>query len=405
MSTLYIPDISPQGVIWFGRDLTIEQARERYDVDEVKVVSTLSSDINRWILKNNHKSPVYILHDDQAPKTTFSKVKIDSVSLQHAMDTCRVIKDDYEIDLIRRANDISTKAHKAVLESLHTFTNERHVEALFTEISIAEGAYHQSYNIIAAAGSNAAVLHYDRNNEPLKGRPFLLLDAGAELNCYASDVTRTYPISGIQGQWPSQEAKDIYLLVEKMQTDAINKLKKGVRYADIQRMVHDIAIEGLQKLGVILPGDREDAFKAGASHVFLPHGLGHHVGLEVHDVSPKHIMAVIDADSTSSFSTETLLPCLDAAHCKTTCSHSAALLDTNMIITVEPGLYFSKFFLDNAVPEEAAKWIDMEVARKYIAVGGVRLEDDILILEDGFENLTKAPKGEEMLRILSGLRH
>jgi Xaa-Pro aminopeptidase len=169
------------------------------------------------------------------------------------------------------------------------FKNEAQVEAIFLDACVAEDAKHQAYEVIAASGENASTLHYIKNDEPLEGRQFMCLDAGCEWECYASDVTRTFPISGA---WPSKEAKEIYDLVQNMQTTCISRLAPGARFLDLHVLAHQIAIQGLMSLGILHNGDPEEIYRAGTSRAFFPHGLGHHLGLEVHDVGQKSLMAV-----------------------------------------------------------------------------------------------------------------
>lgn len=307
------------------------------------------------------------------------------------MNTCRGVKDKHEIELIRRANEISGLAHKDVLQGIHKMVNEREIEATFLDTCVSHDAKNQAYEIIAASGANAATLHYSKNNDPLKGRQLVCLDAGAEWNCYASDVTRTFPL---QGRWPSAEARNTYRIVEKMQEECIRRIKKGVRYLDLHVLAHVIAIEGLLELGILKGGSVEEIRRSGASRVFFPHGLGHHVGLEVHDVSGESLMAIAD-DEQAKYSS-VLVP----ATSRSPCTLSAPTLEEGMVVTVEPGLYFSRLALDNARQQPLAKYINFEEAEKYIPVGGVRIEDDILVTADGYENLTTAPKGEEMLEFI-----
>jgi Xaa-Pro dipeptidase len=121
----------------------------------------------------------------------------------------------------------------------------------------------------------------------------MCLDAGCEWQLYASDITRTFPLSG---QWRSKEAENIYLLVEKMQESCIEGLGPGIRYLDLHIKAHQIAIDGLLALGILHNGTKEEIFKAGTSRAFFPHGLGHHVGLEVHDVGQAELMSYCKPD-------------------------------------------------------------------------------------------------------------
>jgi Xaa-Pro dipeptidase len=316
-------------------------------------------------------------------------VWLDSMQLMPAMNVCRGVKDQYEIEMIRHANVVSGLAHRRVLERVREMTNEAEIEGLFLDICISHGAKSQAYGIIAASGENAAVLHYIKNNEPFGQRQLICLDAGAEWNCYASDVTRTFPL---RGEWPSLEARNIYYLVEKIQEECIKRIKKGVRFLDLHVLSHVIAIEGLLELGILKGGSVNEIRNSGVSKVFYPHGLGHHVGLEVHDVSAESIMASAQGRKYPSV--------LTPAACWSPCTISAPALEEGMIVTVEPGIYFSRLALQNARTTSKSKYIDFQVVGRYIPVGGVRIEDNILVTADGYENLTTAPKGEEMLDIL-----
>ncbi|KAJ9221349.1 hypothetical protein DTO271D3_8991 [Paecilomyces variotii] len=386
---LYVPDFDLRRAIWMGPTLTVDEAQERYDVDQARYYSSLSDDINRWAAENNEHYPIYLLHASEQPTGTAANLQFDAEQLQPAMDTCRGVKDKHEIDQIRRANKVSGLAHIQVLRNISKMVNETQIEGIFLDTCVSLGAKNQAYGIIAASGENAATLHYMKNNEPLADRQFVCLDAGAEWNCYASDVTRTFPL---QGRWPSDEARDTYRIVEKMQEECIKRIRKGVRFLDLHILAHVIAIEGLLDLGILKGGSTEEIRKCGVSRVFFPHGLGHHVGLEVHDVSEKSIMAASGEQEDDSV----LVPPTS----RSPCTFSAPTLEPGMIVTVEPGVYFSRLALQNAKQQPYAKYIDFNVAARYIPVGGVRIEDDILVTDGGYENLTTAPKGEKMLEII-----
>lgn len=361
----------------------------RYDVDDVRYTSTLGRDLDHWA-KGHNDSTIYVLHDSQQPHLSGS-VHVDSSKLQLAMDAARVIKDSYEIRLIQRANSISAHAHHAVLDGIHRFRNEAQIEATFLDACISQGAKHQAYSIIAASGENNSTLHYVKNDEPLGGRQLVCLDAGCEWNCYASDVTRTFPICGV---WPSQEAKDTYELVHLMQTSCIKRLKPGVKFLDLYFLAHKIAIEGLLRLDLLHGGTPDEMYRAGASRAFFPHGLGHHLGLEVHDVSP-----------TQGFSLQQEIEAqaIDPDHGRMRpCTSDSPALEEGMVVTVEPGIYFSRYGFEHIYlrSPRIARFINMSVVKRYQPVGGVRIEDDILITTDGYRNLTTAPKGEEMLKMI-----
>lgn len=200
---------------------------------------------------------------------------------------------------------------------------------------------------------------------------------------------------------------------ESIQEACIGQMRPGNYFIQIARLSQSMMMAGLINLG-ILKGNPRDIWKAGTVFGFFPHGLGHHIGLEVHDVNPpsrptstsSHSCGLEDLGSEDGpsgppfalplpfdYTSSSLYSTTDAADSK---------LEPGMVITIEPGCYFNKvllekFFLSNPVHR---KFIDEEVLSRYMKVGGVRIEDDILITREGSENLTKAPKGERMLEII-----
>lgn len=198
--------------------------------------------------------------------------------LKEAIEYSRAIKTEYEVALIQKASDISSAGHEAVMQKVKHAQNETELEAIFKGHCISKGSKNVAYDVIAASGRAAATLHYVRNDQPLAGKLNLLLDAGCELDCYASDITRTFPIGGKF----TPESRAIYDIVLKMQDDSISMLKEGVKWDDVHELAHRIAIDGLLALG-ILKGDKEDIFKSRTSVAFFPHGLGHYLGMDTHD--------------------------------------------------------------------------------------------------------------------------
>ena len=154
----------------------------------------MPTDIQHWLLAN-HQKKVYVLRESQNMKgllPTSSKPDYDTESLLPALDACRVIKDPDEIDLMRRAIKVSSLAHRTVMHHITSMRSESEVHALYLDICIAYGADWQAYPPIVASGANASILHYTDNNESLKGKSLLCLDAGCEWGCYSSDITYVY---------------------------------------------------------------------------------------------------------------------------------------------------------------------------------------------------------------------
>lgn len=396
--TLWLPQIKYDRLIWTGRGSTIEEAMSAYDIDEAKyyIPSTASTDTNPTsspVLTQNH-FPLDIHH--LTPSTsTLTPLKI-------AINTTRTYKDTHEIFLIRHANHITARAHLSVMQSLSHITSEAQVEATYTATCISHAARTQAYMPIAGSGANASVLHYTANSAPFGDAEALVLDAGCEWLGYASDVTRSLPINGSEpGVWGSEESKGVYAAVERMQEVCLAALGPGVRFWELYSRAMEVGVEALVGWG-ILRGDVGKLVEEGWGRLFFMHGLGHHLGLEVHDVSAgplvvppgrkRGVWSHFNGDEVNGFAEP--------------CTPRAGVLEPDMVVTVEPGLYFNRQFIEMALEKrgaEAERVMNREVLERYYRVGGVRIEDDVLITKDGYRNLTLeagAVKGKEMLKVI-----
>ncbi len=260
---------------------------------------------------------------------------IDASSL---IGNARLIKDDHEIDLIKKACDISAKAHIAAMKSVKKGDLEQQVESLYIHEFSKRGARYPAYNPIVAGGENACVLHYVENNQVLNESDLLLVDAGCEYEMYAADITRTFPISGKF----SEEQLKVYEIVHEAMNAAIECVKEGNSIMEPQEISEKVITNGLVKIG-LLEGDPEELHKSGAYKDFYMHKIGHWLGLDVHDAGD-----YMEGDDFMKFK-------------------------AGMITTIEPGIYISS---------------SMNVDDKWKGIG-VRIEDDILVTKDGNENLTK----------------
>ncbi|KAG9244646.1 putative Xaa-Pro aminopeptidase pepP [Calycina marina] len=373
-STLFIPPIDAESVIWSGLPVSPSEALELYDVDHVQTADTVAS-----YLAKPSQGTVYAINNQVSDHITFLQfASTDLMLLKEAIEECRVIKDAYEIGLIKKANLISTIAHTAVLKAVKHAKNERELEGVFIEKCIANEAREQAYHSIVASGTAAATLHYQKNYQNLEGKLNLLLDAGGEYKMYASDITRTFPISGRF----STESRLLYDIVMKMQVDTIAMLKAGVVWDDVHLTAHKIAIDCLLALG-ILSGDKNEILKARTSVAFFPHGLGHYLGMDTHDTGGHPDYE--DKDTMFRY------------------LRVRGKLPAGSIITVEPGIYFCRFIIEPYLKDPAhSKFINVDVLDKYWEVGGVRIEDNVLITDDGHENLTTAVKDvDEMLALIN----
>ncbi|KAG2187241.1 hypothetical protein INT44_004926 [Umbelopsis vinacea] len=364
--TLIAPDIVADHVMWMGLPDTPEELLQKYDVNDVVYASKLDQ-----VLQQENPQKIYTLPicDTSALPQTFQS-KVDKDALKPAIYEARMYKAKWEVEMMREANKISSDAHIKLMKEAKAGLNEQQLHALFLYESARNGAFFQSYNPIVAAGSNAATLHYGKNNAGISPDQFVLIDAGAELNCYASDITRTFPAGGKF----SQEQKDIYEIVLEMQKASFELCKPGVEWEDIHRLALRVACRGLIKLGV-LKGEEDELIAKHIPACIFPHGLGHSIGIDVHDVGG-YLPGVQKIDE----------PGIRNLRMRRT-------LQAGMAVTVEPGIYFCDFIIDPLLKDEATrKYFDIEKLNQYKKVGGVRIEDDIVITETGFDNLTTVPK-------------
>lgn len=187
-SILFIPPIDPDDVIWSGLPMSIDDALAKYDVDEVR----LSNEVNNVLSSLSSANPnatVFAIEgqvSDHVKLSVFGKQ--DLSVLKPTIEVSRVVKDEYEVALIRKANQISGWAHKAVVQRARTAKTESELQAAFLEKCVANDAKEMAYHPILASGRAAATLHYVDNSQPLEGKMNLLVDAGAEWNNYASDI-------------------------------------------------------------------------------------------------------------------------------------------------------------------------------------------------------------------------
>jgi Xaa-Pro dipeptidase len=347
--TLFIPPVEPDEVIWSGLPMSPEEAKAKYDIDDCKT----TKEVNPHLASSSESAQktIYAIPGQISDEITFLSYKDkDFKELKPAIEYCRVTKTDYEIALIRKANVISTAAHVAVMKAAAKAKNECELEAVFLKSCVERNAKNQAYHSIVAAGENGATLHYVHNAASIMDQNLLLLDAGCEVDCYASDITRTFPIKGSF----TEESLAIYKIVLDMQKQCIDALKSGVLWDSIHELAHKIAIKGLLDLG-ILKGDAEQIFKARTSVAFFPHGLGHYLGMDTHDSGGNANYA--DKDRMFRY------------------LRVRGTLPARSVITVEPGIYFCKFIIEPYLQdEEQSKFIDEKVLAKYWSVGGVRIE-------------------------------
>lgn len=335
---------------WNGFMLGIEGALKELAVDEAYPIAEFQQKLSHYL---QQVQCVYapwgrMPQLDEEIKNALANLKkqvrrgvswpTEFIDVQHMVDEMRVIKSDYEIQLMRYAAQSSVKAHLAVMQYTKPGLHEYQVEAHFQYHCGLENCRLQAYPSIVAGGANACILHYIDNAAPLKDGDLLLIDAGGEYNYYSSDITRTFPINGRF----SEAQRQIYELVLSAQLAGIVAVKPGVAWNEVQHVMLHILTKGLVDLG-LLKGDVNKLIEQKAFLQFYMHGSGHFLGLDTHDAGAYKIKG------------------------------QWRLLEPGMVLTVEPGLYIDAN--------------DTTVDKKWRGIG-VRIEDDVVVTEKGCDILS-----------------
>lgn len=294
----------------------------------------------------------------------------------------RVYKDEKEIEEMRTTCAINAKAFNYVMSHFKDGMMEYEAEAMHAFIYLRNGARFPSFFAITAAGSNASTLHFVDNTHQAHAGQVFEIDAGCEVRNSCSDHTRTFPVS----QRFTKRQEELYKVVLAAQSAGIETAKPGVAWEDVHFAALRQLLIGLREAGIVNPeGDIEEQHKLGVASIFMPHGVGHLLGLNTHDVGGYN-------DQIKKNTTDPRIRYL----------RTRRTLAPGMVLTVEPGLYFIQGFLDQAKSDpKMAKHINFEKVEEYRAeCGGYRIEDDIVITKDGCEVLPGPAKQLEAVYAL-----
>ena len=328
---------------WNGRRLGVEHAPQQLNVNEAYSIEELATVLPK-ILKNlttlYHVPEIHTWGDKLVTESAVSFSEI--LDWRPMLSEMRLIKSPNEIRLMQQAGQITALGHIKAMQTTRPNRFEYEIESDILHEFNRHCARFPSYNSIVAGGSNACILHYTENDRPLNDGDLVLIDAGCEFAMYAGDITRTFPVNGKF----SQPQREIYELVLKAQKRAIELLVPGNSINQANDEVIRIKTQGLVDLG-ILKGDVDTLIEQQAYRQFYMHGLGHWLGLDVHDVG--------------SYGQD-----------------KQQILEIGMVITVEPGIYISE---------------DADVPEQYKGIG-VRIEDNLLMTEYGNKILTAAAPKE-----------
>ncbi len=321
--------------------------------------------INEFLRQNKFKN-VIALGEPTLKQVDLTLTKDSDLffKVKEKFDQTRRLKDPDEVKLVRSLAEMANAGYEKVKLFLRPGVTEREIQIEYEAEVFRSGAHGMPYDTIVGSGTNAAVLHAIPTYKKVQDGELVLIDAGAQINDYCVDITRVYPVNGIF----STQQQALYDLVVKAQTRGIAKCVVGTPWNQVHTETARVIAEGLVTLNV-MKGSVEAILESGAISMFYPHGVGHLVGLRVRDTGHE----------------ENKTPRLyNGARLRVD-----LVLQENILITVEPGCYFIKTLLNDPANREKYKdFINFNEVEKWINVGGVRIEDDILITKNTPANLT-----------------
>jgi Xaa-Pro aminopeptidase len=347
---LFVRPRDPERETWDGRRAGVEGAMKEFGADAAYPIAELATRLPELLLgatelhyslgRHREQDDVLLAGLDGARRRGRRGAVYPTriVDAEVSLHELRLFKTDEELDIMRRAARISGEAHVAAMKSARPGLNEWEIDALFRGIFRQHGCERPAYEPIVGSGVNATILHYRKNNRVMEDGELLLIDAGCELDYYASDVTRTFPVNG---RFTSAQ-RAIYDIVLEAQERAIDKAKVGATLDEVHVASAEVITRGLIALGLV-EGPFDDAMKEQRYKTFYMHKCSHWLGMDVHDVGAYYR------------------------------DGKGRPLEPGMVLTVEPGIYVSEHATGAAEPYRGI---------------GVRIEDDVLVTAEGNEVLT-----------------
>jgi len=360
---LFCRDSDEEMETWHGRRAGLKGALKIYGADDAFPIEDMD-DILPGLIEG-HERVFYNMGNDQnfdqrvlgwvkqiRGKSRAGVVAPDEfISLNHFLHDMRLYKSRHEIKLMRQAAKISSKAHKRAMAFCKPGMHEYQLESELVHEFMQNGSRSPAYPSIVGSGENGCILHYTENKDEIGEDDLILIDAGAEYQGYASDITRTFPASGKF----STAQRQAYDLVLKAQLAAIEQVRPGNHWNDPHDAAVRVLTEGMVELG-ILKGDVDELIKDHVYTKYYMHRTGHWIGMDVHDVGDYKV------------------------------DNEWRMLEPGMVLTIEPGLYMPAG--SKGLPK---KWWNI----------GIRIEDDVLVTKDGYEVLSKdAPKTADEIEAL-----
>ncbi len=327
--------------LWHGKRVGEVEAKKRFSVDEVYSTEKFSQILKIHLQNaNNLYYDFNLQYNKVKTLKRYSKNIAIYKNIALLVQKMRLIKTKSEVQLIQKAIAITQEAHHKAMKLRKKGMYEYELQAEFEYIFTKNGAYSDAYTSIVAGGNNANTLHYVSNDKLLKKGELILIDAGCEYKYYASDITRTIPVNGKF----SSPQKKLYNMVLGVQLKIISMIKPGVKRSELHKESEKLLCEGMIKLG-ILQGKCTKLLKKQKHKKYYPHGIGHWMGIDVHDEAPYK-----DENAQE------------------------LALKKGMVLTIEPGIYIDEN--------------DTSVPKKYRGIG-IRIEDDILVTSKGCKNMSK----------------
>jgi Xaa-Pro aminopeptidase len=370
-------DFTIDDIIWMGDQPSVKALGEKAGVVNTRPFSELSATL-RTAVQSGRKLHILPTYRGDHEVRLSGLLDVDcrevkdhvSEELIRTVVKLRSVKDPYEIEEIEKAMEVAGVMHTTAMKMAYPGNYERELTGTIEGIALSYGGPVSFPVILSMDGQ---ILHnHEHGNELVEGR-LVVCDAGAETEmCYASDITRTYPVGG---KFNLQQ-KEIYEIVLEANMKTIEAIRPGVTYKSIHLMACRIIAGGLKSLG-IMKGDMEEAVAAGAHALFMPHGLGHMMGLDVHDMEGLGEDYVGYSDQIKR-SEQFGLAYL----------RMARELEPGFVLTDEPGCYFIPALIDMWKAEKKfGQFINYDRLDAYRRFGGVRIEDDILVTDDGYRVL------------------
>ena len=369
---LFGDDIDVEDIVWMGYTPSVADLAAEVGVAKTAPMAELAKMVNgQWAKGNKHFLPPYrfdtkIQIMDLLGMHPSQQKEKASLALIQAVVKMRSSKEPQEIEAIERACDVGYAMHTTAQLLIRSGVTERFIGGQVDGIarSLAQGV-----SFATIFSQHGEIMHGNPSDAKLEAGRLALCDAGCELDDYCSDNTRTMPVTGKF----TQRQLEIYSIVEACHDHVLEVAKPGVKYMDVHFAVCRLMTERLKELG-LMKGDTDEAVAAGAHAMFLPHGLGHMMGMDVHDMEGLGQIYV-------GFDEETR-PNLEQFG--TNCLRMGRRLQEGFVVTDEPGIYFIPALIDDwKASGHCKEFLNFDKLETYKDFGGIRIEDDLLITKDG----------------------